>query len=92
MKAIIRISFVAAALASFMYAETSLAQNNVIVESDRVEYQKNTSLDFTEVNVEGNVVKPPIIYVSPTKKAHFRNLIELRGNFRPELHRSLGNM
>lgn len=92
MKAIVRISFAAAALAGFMYAETSFAQDKVIVESDRVEYQKKTVIDFSNVNIEGDLTKPAMSYIKNNKKTRFRNLIELRGNFRPELQRSLSEM
>lgn len=92
MKAIIRISFVAAALASFMYAETSLAQNNVIVESDRVEYQKKTVIDFSKIDIEGIRTAPDMGRVTGKKRVKFDVLIGLRSNFRPELQRSLDNM
>ena len=65
------------------------AQDNVIQEGDRVEYNKKTMIDFSDVNIEGELTKPEGSYIKNRKKTRFRNLIELRGNFRPELKRSV---
>jgi hypothetical protein len=45
-------------------------------------------VDFSTVDVIGELMGPPTIYVKSTSKVHFRNLIELRGSFKPELKRS----
>ncbi len=63
--------------------------SEVIQEDDRVEYKKKTVIDFSDVNVEGELTKPEGSYIQNRKRTRFRNLIELRGNFRPELQRSV---
>jgi hypothetical protein len=46
-------------------------------------------IDFSDVSIEGELTKPEGSYIKNRKKTRFRNLIELRGNFRPELRRSV---
>lgn len=65
------------------------AQDTTIVEDDRVVFQKKTVIDFSDVDITGELTKPEGQYVKNRKKTRFRSLIELRGNFRPELHRSV---
>ena len=79
---------VVAALA-FALAAPALAQDTVVEESDKVVYNKKTVIDFSDVNIEGELTKPEGSYIKNRKKTRFRNLIELRGNFRPELKRSV---
>ncbi|MCC7110002.1 MAG: hypothetical protein IT382_11985 [Deltaproteobacteria bacterium] len=65
------------------------AQDTVVEEADKVVYNKKTVIDFSDVNIEGELTKPEGSYIKNRKKTRFRNLIELRGNFRPELKRSV---
>lgn len=76
------------AAVSLLGASAAVAQD-VIVEEDRTVYQKKTVIDFSDVNIEGELTKPEGSYIKNRKKTRFRNLIELRGNFRPELQRSV---
>ena len=71
-------------------ANESLAQDKdtTITEGDKTVYNKKTVIDFSDVNIEGELTKPEGSYIKNRKKTRFRNLIELRGNFRPELKRS----
>jgi hypothetical protein len=78
--------------ATILGAGAALAQDTVIDEGDRVEYQKSTVIDFSDVSIEGELTKPEGSYIKNRKKTRFRNLIELRGNFRPELKRSVSNL
>lgn len=64
------------------------AQDKVIEEGDKTVFNKKTVIDFSDVNIEGELTKPEGSYIKNRKKTRFRNLIELRGNFRPELKRS----
>jgi hypothetical protein len=73
-------------------ASSVAAQDNVIQEDDRVEYRKKTVIDFSDVNIEGELTKPEGSYIKNRKKTRFRSLIELRGNFRPELRRSVSKL
>lgn len=67
----------------------AVAQDTVIEEEDRVVYNKKTVIDFSDVNIEGELTKPEGTYFKNRKKTRFRSLIDLRSNFRPELHRSV---
>ena len=89
MKKIVSIFTVATAL---LGASAVVAQDNVITEADRVEYQKKTVIDFSDVNIDGELTKPEGSYIKNRKRTSFRNLIELRGNFRPELRRSVSKL
>ncbi|MDP2344510.1 MAG: hypothetical protein Q8O67_26390 [Deltaproteobacteria bacterium] len=62
------------------------------VEADKTVYTKKTVIDFSDVNIEGELTKPEGSYIKNRKKTRFRNLIELRGNFRPELSRSVSKL
>lgn len=60
-------------------------EDTVLVEPDRVVVRPKTFIDITEVEVRGAMVKPSTVFVHPRGKVKFRNLIELRASFRPEL-------
>lgn len=79
------IVFVALLVAS----SAAMAQDNVIQEEDRVVYEKKTSVDFSDVNIEGELSKPEGSYIKNRKRTRFRSLIELRGHFRNEMRRSV---
>ncbi len=68
------------------------AQDTAVVEADRTVYNKKTVIDFSDVSIEGELTKPEGSYIKNRKKTRFRNLIELRGNFRPELSRSVSKL
>ncbi len=73
-----------------LYGPVALAQDSV--EADKTVYSKKTVIDFSDVNIEGELTKPEGSYIKNRKKTRFRNLIELRGNFRPELARSVSKL
>jgi hypothetical protein len=78
------------ALSPLLASQSALAQDeNVVQEADREEFQKKTIIDFSDVNIEGELTKPEGSYIKNRKSTKFRNLIQLRGNFRPELSRSV---
>jgi hypothetical protein len=74
------------------FPTTVNAQDNAVVEADKTIYNKKTVIDFSDVNIEGELTKPEGSYIKNRKKTRFRNLIELRGNFRPELARSVSKL
>ena len=80
-----------ALLTLVLFALPSFAQDkdSVIQEGDKTVFNKKTVIDFSDVNIEGELTKPEGSYIKNRKKTRFRNLIELRGNFRPELKRSV---
>jgi hypothetical protein len=75
-------------LAIALAAPAALAQDSVVQEGDKTVFNKKTVIDFSDVSIEGELTKPEGSYIKNRKKTRFRNLIELRGNFRPELKRS----
>ena len=58
-------------------------------EADKVVYKKKTVIDFSDVTIEGELVKPEGSYIVNRKKTKFKNLIKVRANFRPELTKSV---
>jgi len=78
-----------ALVALFSFTLPAFAQDTVIEEADKTVFNKKTVIDFSDVNIEGELTKPEGSYIKNRKKTRFRNLIELRGNFRPELKRSV---
>lgn len=84
-----RVRIAALVLLTMAFGAPAFAQDKVIVEEDRVVYQKKTVIDFSDVDISGELTKPEGQYIKNRKKTRFRSLIELRGTFRPELYRSV---
>jgi hypothetical protein len=74
---------------AFALAAPAFAEDKVVQEEDKTVFNKKTVIDFSDVSIEGELTKPEGSYIKNRKKTRFRNLIELRGNFRPELKRSV---
>jgi len=74
------------------FAAPAFAQDSYVQEGDKTVYSKKTVIDFSDVNIEGELTKPEGSYVKNRKKTRFRNLIEMRGDFRPELSRSVSKL
>lgn len=80
---------VVVALASF----GALAQKETVIrEADRTVFRKKTTIDFTDVAVEGELTKPEGSYNVSKKKTSFKTLIKIRDNFNPELQKSVDNL
>ncbi|MFY0575850.1 hypothetical protein ACN28S_17130 [Cystobacter fuscus] len=88
----------AAVLAVAMWSAPVLAQGEsqtqvkVIQEEDKVVVRKKTTIDFTDMAVEGELTKPEGSYVLNRKKTDFQSLIRVRDNFNPELQKSVDNL
>ena len=86
----------AAAVVMAMWTAPALAQGNtqvkVIQEEDKVVVRKKTTIDFTDMAVEGELTKPEGSYVLNRKKTDFQSLIRVRDNFNPELQKSVDNL
>lgn len=88
----------AAVLVVAMWAAPVLAQGEsqtqvkVIQEEDKVVVRKKTTIDFTDMAVEGELTKPEGSYVLNRKKTDFQSLIRVRDNFNPELQKSVDNL
>lgn len=63
-----------------------------IREPDRVVAAPKTFIDMSEAEVRGVVVRPAGEFVRGRSRVKFRNLIELRSTFRPELASSVGTL
>jgi hypothetical protein len=63
----------------------------VVQEPDKVIVRKRTVVDFGDVTVEGELVKPEGSYVLNRNKTQFQPLIRLRDDFDAELRKSADN-
>jgi len=73
------------ALASaLVLVETANAQERVD-EGVTVKYSKKTVIDFSDVTIQGELVKPEGSYLVNRKRTKFSQLIQIRSNFNPEL-------
>ena len=81
-----------AVLAALALALPAAAQDTTITESDRVEYNKKTVIDFSDVTIQGELTKPEGSYLLNRKKTNFRSLLKTRTNFLPELLNSTDNL
>jgi len=60
----------------------------VIREADRVVVRKNTTVDFNDVRLDGELTRPEGGYVPGREATHFDNLLKPRKDFLPELEKS----
>jgi hypothetical protein len=72
--------------------EDTKTEVKVIQEEDKVVVRKKTTIDFTDMAVEGELTKPEGSYVLNRKKTDFQSLIRVRDNFNPELQKSVDNL
>lgn len=75
-------------------ASPALAQDKVkvIQEADRTVIRKKQVIDFSDVNVEGDLTRPEGAYALTKKKTSFKSLIKVRDNFNPELQKSVDSL
>ena len=64
----------------------------VVQEADRIVVRKRTVIDFNDVTVEGELIRPEGSYVLERNRTRFRSLVRLRDNFNPELQKSADNL
>jgi hypothetical protein len=64
----------------------------VVQEPDKVVVRKRTVVDFGDVTVEGELIKPEGSYVLNRNKTRFEPLIQLRDDFDAELRKSADNL
>ncbi len=87
MKRIAMIVFSLASLGLFT-ASTAIAQDTD--DSGRaIKYKERTEIDFEDVDVTGELVKPAGALIINRKKASFPPLIRLREDFNDEMKRSI---
>lgn len=73
-------------------ASSARADEKVVQEGDRTVVRKKTTVDFTDVTVDGDLTKPEGSYVLDRNRSHFQSLIRVRNNFNPELQKSVDNL
>ena len=67
-------------------------KTTVVQEADKTVFRKKTTIDFTDVSVEGDLTKPEGTYALSRKKTDFKSLIKVRENFVPELQKSVDSL
>ena len=68
------------------------AAEKVIQEPDKIIVRKKSTVDFSDVNVEGDLTRPEGSYVLDRTKSGFPSRIKLRSSFAPELQKSVDNL
>jgi hypothetical protein len=79
------------AISLLLTAAPAVAQD-AVQEEDRISYRKKTSIDFSDVNISGELTKPEGAYVGVRKNIKFKNFIKVRANFRDKLSDSVDNI
>lgn len=79
-------------LAVLMLSAPAVAAEKIIQEQDKVIVRKKTMVDFSGVNVEGDLIKPEGSYVIDRRKSGFPSRIKVRASFAPELQKSADNL
>ncbi|PZR17345.1 MAG: hypothetical protein DI536_03205 [Archangium gephyra] len=75
-----------------LVSTAAFAEDKVIRESDKTVFRKKTTIDFTDVAIDGELTKPEGSYSVSKKKTTFKTLIKVRDNFNPELQKSVENL
>jgi hypothetical protein len=71
-------------------ANSAGAQTPITIqEPDRVVARKKTTVDFSAVAVDASIARPADSYVPVRRQVIFQNLIQIRGDFLPELQKSV---
>lgn len=81
-----------AVLAFVAFSSTAFAEDKVVKEADKTVFRKKTTIDFTDVAIDGELTKPEGSYSVSKKKTTFKTLIKVRDNFNPELQKSVENL
>jgi len=71
---------------ALLFPFTAHAQDK---EDRKVIYQQRTVIDFEDVDVTGELIKPAGALLIDRKRAKFNPLIKLRQDFNPEIKRTI---
>jgi len=86
-------TYLIAALLALVFLMSSDAKATEPEREDvKVVFKKKTSIDFSDVNIEGELVKPTGTYIGIRKQIGFGNFIKVRANFRDKLSDSADNI
>lgn len=64
----------------------------IVHEPDKVVVRKKTVIDFNDVTVEGELLRPEGSYLLDRRRTRFPSLLKLRDDFNPELQKSADNL
>lgn len=64
----------------------------IVREPDKVVVRKRTVIDFNDVTVEGELLRPEGSYLLDRRRTRFPSLLKLRDDFNPELQKSADNL
>lgn len=70
-------------------ASSPAVAQNVVKGEDSTVFKKKTTIDFSDVTLEGELTKPEGAYGLARGKTKFNSLIKLRTHFQPELQKSV---
>ena len=77
-------------LATLALAAPAFAQDDVDAETgQKIKYKERTEIDFEEVDVSGELIKPEGQLLIERKKASFNPLIRFRENWDAEMKQSI---
>jgi hypothetical protein len=76
---------------ALLTASAASAQK-MVTEDDKVVFKKKTSIDFSDVNISGELSKPEGAYVGVRKNISFGNFIKVRAHFQDKLADSADNI
>ena len=74
------------------FSSNAFAQDEFDDEGRKVVYKQTTEIDFENLEVEGELVKPQGALLLERKKASFNPLIKLRTNFDIEMSQSVNDI
>ena len=87
-----RLAIAFALFSAFAAAADEAKAPRVVRQPDKVIVRKRTVVDFGDVTVQGELVKPEGSYLLNRNKTRFQPLIQLRDDFDVELRKSAGNV
>lgn len=75
-----------------LFASVRAEAQTVVHGQDTTVFKKKTTIDFSDVTLEGDLTKPEGQYGLARGKTKFNSLIKLRTNFTPELKKSVDQL
>jgi len=78
-----------AGIAVLFLGVSAHAETTTVHGENKTVYKQRTSIDFSDVTLEGELTKPEGQYGLARTKTKFNSLIKLRTNFTPELQKSV---
>ncbi len=80
------------AFCMWVLAATALAQDEGKKGEENVRYSKQTTINFEDDTIEGDLTKPDGEYVEARKKVKHSNLIRIREEFKDKVMQSAGEL